>query len=399
MKADGNVPPTRTISGQQTGLSNLSALALNAYGDLYAANGNSITVYPPHASGDVLYTQGIMAGINMPDAITVDDSGFLYVVNTVGAPGGVEGSNVTVYKQNAGGYALVTTVTGIAGDSDGIAVDHWGHIYLTQNQGKDSMITVVNSNADGSFEFPPSIKSDSLTNPGSAACDVYDQVYVANGDSVLVFASFSNGNQLLRKIQGPSTLLSGCRGVALDAYGNIYATNNGANGESWITVYGYSAKGDAAPLWMIRGDKTLLTSCSTIAVTKAPRLSITDRRPFITDQWTSLVFNLSTGEVVTVLHKGGKEYVLPTPAPPRPNPIEAPAILASVARGRSLIQSRQRSDLAVATISGGVGFLLGTVIGVPIGAIVGVLCALGGGLIGAGTGYLITNRLSSKRGT
>src|ERR1700742_2114797 len=89
-KAGGNVSPTTTISGANTGLSSPDGLAVDSSGTIYVANsgGNSITEYPAKAGGNVSPTttiSGANTGLSSPDGLAVDSSGTIYVANFGGA--------------------------------------------------------------------------------------------------------------------------------------------------------------------------------------------------------------------------------------------------------------------------------------------------------------------------
>ena len=69
--ATDNVPPLRTISGTNTGLSSPTGVVLDNAGNLYVTNNNvnSITVYPPGASGNVPPSRTISGGLVEPSFI------------------------------------------------------------------------------------------------------------------------------------------------------------------------------------------------------------------------------------------------------------------------------------------------------------------------------------------
>jgi sugar lactone lactonase YvrE len=90
-RADGNIPPTRTISGEKTRLKSPVGIALDAAGKIYVTNDQagggysySITVYPAGSSGDSAPI-GVIGGSNtelqLPQGIAVDSDGKIYVAN------------------------------------------------------------------------------------------------------------------------------------------------------------------------------------------------------------------------------------------------------------------------------------------------------------------------------
>ena len=120
--ATGNAAPSDSIAGDKTGLSGPSAIALDAAGRIYVANGNgTVTVYPAGASGNVAPLDsigGANTGLSMPSGIALDPvSQFLYVANY--------GGSITVYRPGATGN--VAPVDTIVGSNTGL----YGPSYIT----------------------------------------------------------------------------------------------------------------------------------------------------------------------------------------------------------------------------------------------------------------------------
>jgi sugar lactone lactonase YvrE len=134
--------------------------------------------------------------LGVPSALATDQRDDLYVLNVGGLPGN---RTVTVYGSGAwGDVAPIKTYFGIEiGDEnlEDITVDSDGYLYLA-HQVDDYAISV-----------------------------------------------FAPDTTLVRRIQGPSTLLSVPNSVAVDAAGNLYVCNAGQS----ITVYPPGADGDASP--------------------------------------------------------------------------------------------------------------------------------------------------------
>jgi hypothetical protein len=94
------------------------------------------------------------------------------------------------------------------------------------------------------------------------------ELYVANAStaSITVYDRTATGSVSPppRELKGPSTGLSGPRGVALDLiHAEMFVTNITNNS---VTVYALDASGDTAPLRTIAGDTTLLDSPIGIAL-------------------------------------------------------------------------------------------------------------------------------------
>lgn len=84
--ANGNVSPTRIISGSSTGLNSPFGLAFDRFGDLYVTNppSNSITVFAPAANGNATPLRTISGSstlLSAPTGIAVDSAGYVYVGN------------------------------------------------------------------------------------------------------------------------------------------------------------------------------------------------------------------------------------------------------------------------------------------------------------------------------
>lgn len=116
---DGDVAPSAAISGASTGLSVPMGLAVDA-NRIYVANGGadgsgffSVTVYALSANGNVAPTatiSGANTGLFMPYGIAVD-ANYIYVANS--NPANIGQTSIGVYNLNASGNAApVATITG-----------------------------------------------------------------------------------------------------------------------------------------------------------------------------------------------------------------------------------------------------------------------------------------------
>jgi hypothetical protein len=115
--ANGNVAPTRTITGGATGLTGAIYDAVDAAGDLYVVNAhaNSVTVYAPGANGNVAPIRTISGAnttLTQPYAIAVDAASNVYV--SVGS-----NNSIAVFPPGANGNVAPTRV--IAGGATGIS--------------------------------------------------------------------------------------------------------------------------------------------------------------------------------------------------------------------------------------------------------------------------------------
>jgi hypothetical protein len=118
----GDTKPVARIAGSATGLNFPQGLALDAGGNLLAANtfGESVTAYPISFIGivtdpnvfPVRTISGSSTGLSFPDGIDVDASGRIYVANQFD-------NDITTYPAAANGNAVPTMT--IAGGKTGLA--------------------------------------------------------------------------------------------------------------------------------------------------------------------------------------------------------------------------------------------------------------------------------------
>jgi DNA-binding beta-propeller fold protein YncE len=206
--ADGNVPPSRTIAGDLTGLDAPSAVTTDADGTLYVANAgnNSVTIYAPDADGNAppLRTlRGPSTGLAGPQGIAVDAAQAIYVANT-------SRGRVTVYPPGARGdvwpvRSIWGSRTGL-GLVHGIAVDRHGAVYVaSQYLGR---ISVFSANADGNVRPARVIKGlwdhpagdpayqhwEGLTEPWGLALGTDERIYATMiENAVMVFKRGAQG--------------------------------------------------------------------------------------------------------------------------------------------------------------------------------------------------------------
>ena len=217
--ASGNAAPIRTIAGASTKLNDPTGIALDAAGNLYVANWpGSITVYAAGATGNVAPIRliaGLHTQLAYPTGIAVDARGRIYVANKGGNGIGV---SVTVYPPGATGDATPTAVitgSSLTGPSypQGIAVDAGGRVYLADAAYPAPAIRVYAPDETGKLA-PTATIAGSNTGLGDfvegIALDIAGRLYVASGNAILVFASNATANAApLAIIGGVNTGLSG----------------------------------------------------------------------------------------------------------------------------------------------------------------------------------------------
>ena len=239
-----------TIRGFSTGLFDPVGIALDGSGNIYVANDEgslgssftpaSVTVYPAGSSGNAAPSATISGDntyLSEPTAIAIDSTGKIYVTEGFDA--------VVVFPKGSTGNAtpsaiIDSNISGSVTDLDNpvaVAVDNLGNTYLANNgsqYGRSDTVSVYlpgsNSNVVPSATISGS--NTGLGDPIGIAIDsVAGKIYVANFNnySVTVYPVGTNGNA------SPSATISGFStglepiGIALDSGGNIYVADIGVD--------------------------------------------------------------------------------------------------------------------------------------------------------------------------
>ncbi len=226
-------------------------------------------------------------------AIALDPSGRLYVCANASSSAGPS-SAIFVYAAHPTGTLNEAPLATIGGSntgltvgpnlSCGIAVDATGKIYAVgsfiTNAGGFNSVNVYPANPSGTLnEAPSAMIAGSNTGmhlPNGVALDASGKIYVTNEnpDSITVYAANPSGvlNEApLATIAGSNTGLNTPQGIAVDTAGRIYVVNDsplfGAPAPS-ITVYAANPSGtlNEAPLATIAGSATTLTSTTAYGI-------------------------------------------------------------------------------------------------------------------------------------
>ena len=271
LTANGNVAPTRTLSGAATGLGYPRRIVIDATGNLYvanapgAANPHSITVYAATANGNTAPTRtisGALTGLTGVNGLALDNTGTnLYAVNCglcfdssgvdgiLVFPAATASGNVAPSNSITGGNTLLSTPTGITFDSTGDL--------LVANSANNTVTTYA-SGASGNVA-PTSTLGGAATLMNSPECvrtDSANLIYVCNNNSnsITVYAAGASGNAApMRTLVGAATGLTNPTSVSFDTTGNMYVANPGSNS---ITVYAPGATGNQAPMFTVSGANT-----------------------------------------------------------------------------------------------------------------------------------------------
>ena len=277
--ANGNVTPIQAIAGGSTGIDLPDDIALDASANIYVTNfnNNSVTIYAAGATGNVAPTADIIGPATQlfdPQGIGVDPiNGDIYVGNLDGPSGS---PSILVFSPiSNGNVAPIEIIEGSKTklqDPNGIVLDASGNIYVSDD---DNYIDVYPAGATGNVAPTRRIKGalTKMATPLGLALDSSSNVYVANNEhnNLTVYSSGANGNVApVQLIAGGKTGLTNLHGVAVDSSENIYATNGGEPRScpncSFVAVYAAGATGNVSPIRGIRGSKTGLDGPSGIAI-------------------------------------------------------------------------------------------------------------------------------------
>jgi sugar lactone lactonase YvrE len=296
--SNGNVTPTATITGSATGLAYPASLTLDSHGNIYVANSgsqvggvDSITVYPAGSNGNVSPSttiSGANTGLVVPWGLAVASNGNLYVANDGSAVGGSD--SITVYSAGSNGNSSPSaTITGSSTGLDspgGIALDSSGNLYVTNDGdliGNADSITVYAPGSNGNALPSNTLFAVDLATPAGIAVDSSGNLYVANDGStqgltgsITVYPP--NSSQIKSQIE-TNTGIQEPNGIALDSGGNIYVTNaatdvGGPNDN--VLIYPPGSYANGAPSATIVGANTGLTLPFGIAMNPNGNLYVTN---------------------------------------------------------------------------------------------------------------------------
>ncbi len=272
--SNGNVKPIATIAGPDTGLDD-PCIAVDSSGKIYAGNtSDRITVYAAGSNGNVkpIATivgpdKGDRTGLSQPNGIALDAKGNIYAANAVAT-----GLNVTVYGPGSNGNVPpIATLNGSARGTQGVAVDLSGKIYVTTQFNEDT----YNDTSGAVTVFSPLDKGDvkpiAVMHPaantgiggfGGIAVDSNGKIYATKEfdyGRVMTYAPGSNGDvKPIATIEGDKTGLYTPMKVALDSSGNLYVSNlfvqrpTGGMGQGNVTVYAAGSDGNVTPIEAFR---------------------------------------------------------------------------------------------------------------------------------------------------
>lgn len=133
---------------------------------------------------------------------------------------------------------------------------------MTQRNDSSILGFAISANGD----VAPSIEIEGaktlLTTPVALAISKKGRIYTANDgyNEVLIFAPGAKGNAKPQILGGSKVGLIHTDGIALDASGNIFVSNDGeGDGPDKILVFAAGSSGNTAPMRTISGSKTGLS--------------------------------------------------------------------------------------------------------------------------------------------
>ncbi len=246
---------------------------------------NAVLAYQPGASGNVAPDLRIGRVLASPSGVARDRRGRLYVTNatldtiSIFAPGA--DVNPPPIATIRGGNAQLNW-------PEGIALDSSGKIYIANSGVAPDFvgsITAYATNADGNVAPSATISGakTGLRDCSAIALDSSGRIYVADGGgkfpgSVNVYPAGGHGDIApIAVIGGSKTGLSSPTGVALDSKGRIYVTNTSKDpSSSAVEVYPAGSNGDVAPIATINGDQTELGNPQGVALDSNDNIFVTN---------------------------------------------------------------------------------------------------------------------------
>lgn len=206
-------PGTQTVIG--SGLKTPGAVTVDGAGNVFIADAGANKVYEyPGGSGTGV---AVGSGLKSPGGVATDSAGNLYISDT--------GNNRVVEVPNVGGILKTSAQSTLLSNlkSPGqLTVDATGTLYIPET-GNNDVVTYVNRTglAAGAVTTVPATAADGLSSPTAVAVDSNFNLYVASKASSTVVEE-SDG-----AISNVGSSLVGPTGVAVDNSGSVIIADNG----------------------------------------------------------------------------------------------------------------------------------------------------------------------------
>jgi hypothetical protein len=298
LNTGGNIAPVKTITQYQNDMPSPQTIAFDAAGNLYVANGpypglqgstTFISIFAPGANGaapplrTIGAPQGSTLGNGVPEGISVDASGYVYLAETGYTSTGSADTIFVIAPNASGNVPPIRSITNSACPQiGGLTAMPSGKLIVTcvpsstiepyganrrramqsQNPGE---IEMFDAGASGNAT-PINVISGSdtqLSGAGSVALSPLGSIVVlpraVRPGLVLTFPASGTGDVApTTDIMGSNTQLTGSGAVTIDTNGNIYVINTqwGGNPPASITEFAPNANGNVAPINVISGSNT-----------------------------------------------------------------------------------------------------------------------------------------------
>ncbi len=269
----GNTAPTYAVGGVPTSPFESEVLALDASGNLWVGNLNSIVEYTKSQlaqSGNptpaVTLTSTSAYSIDVPDGLAFDSSGDLWVANGGGNYSGDHASVVEFTPSQlaqSGDPTPAVTISPNAGNTNldkpyGLTFDGSGNLWVA-NYGSNSVVEFTTSQLTSSGTTSPAVTigTGANTGPNGPTFDKSGDLWVADNTTAQV-AEYIPSQLTASASPPPNVLLSANAGsldspthVTFDGSGNLWVANSAGstNGDGSVVEFttGQLATGSPAP--------------------------------------------------------------------------------------------------------------------------------------------------------
>jgi sugar lactone lactonase YvrE len=219
------IPATLTIQATPTGSAASpinTSLAMSADQILFVANGgspNTIAAYAPWNTMPVL-TIPATSGLANAWTLALDASGNLYVANFA-ATGSVE-----VFPP--GSTTASRTITGVTAPAFGLAVDGSGDVFVTEYLTHDVKEFTPSGGSTPSRTLSASSSPTGINKPAGLALDASGNLYVSNNGGTIGVSVYAPGTSTTPIAVFNAGMTTPAQ-LTFDGAGNLYVANNGGN--------------------------------------------------------------------------------------------------------------------------------------------------------------------------